>query len=43
VSWFQIYAFFGTPIIVLGIGMLMYYIAVRDAEKERDRHHLPGE
>jgi hypothetical protein len=41
-SWFEVYAFFGTPLIVLGIGMLVYFIAARDAPREPlDR--APGE
>lgn len=42
-NWFEIYAFFGTPLIVLGIGAVMYFIAARDARKfDRDRQ-VPGE
>jgi hypothetical protein len=42
VSWFQVYALFGSPLLVLGIGLFVYYIAVRGAQKDAERH-VPGE
>jgi hypothetical protein len=43
VSWFEVYAYFGMPLVVLGVGLLVYYVAVRDAEKAERDHRVPGE
>ena len=42
-TWFQAYAFFGGPLIVLLIGIGMAYWAVRDSRYDERDQHLPGE
>jgi hypothetical protein len=41
-TWFQLYAFFGGPLIVLIIGLGVAYAASRDGIDERS-HRVPGE
>ena len=42
-TWFQVYAFFGSPLIVLLIGLGVAYMAARDARIDERSHHVPGE
>ncbi len=42
-TWFQVYAFFGGPLIVLLIGFGVAYLAARDARIDDRGHRIPGE
>jgi hypothetical protein len=41
-SWFQFYAFFVSPLLVLAIGVLVAYVTGRSgsADDARDRHRV---
>jgi hypothetical protein len=43
VTWFQVYAFFISPLLVLAIGLGMYFIAARDLDRPRPKEVKPGE
>ena len=42
-TWFELYAFFGAPPVVLGIGLLVYWIAANDLDGPKADRHQPGE
>lgn len=42
-TWFEIYAVFGAPFVVLGIAMLVYWIAANDLDSRKADRHVPGE
>lgn len=42
-TWFQIYAFYVSPLLVLGAGLLVYWIAARDLDRPPPERPTPGE
>ena len=42
-SGFQIYAFYVSPLLVLGVGLIAYWIAARKADREQRDKAIPGE